>query len=605
MPKTKKQILPKNLLSYEVLITETSGKSEYFNVTGLPEKFTGGKNSFLIDGSSYLRPNSKILIEVLDTNGRTIYSTPIKRHLEGTSALVSVEIYATTPRGFATIVVMGELNNTLDGQPIPSDWQNTFNVRWTTQIMVEPRLRSVSPIRFLNEPSIGLLEEKRFFTVSTSSFDEIDALFTASLSPILRSAKHVGYLINASTPTSFSAAYINSSITGSVIVDGVSGSIELFIENVLNDTTMLAPRSLITLNDGRTIRNMELRSGSYTSLVFGPSPSIVTSSAVIRYGTLTVDNTNIPESYAKIRVVNLNTVSGEIYKVRVYNKVSTNIADYKLVADVPISSENLLVSESIRGTVDIGDFYTYPTASNSWYSDQLTISDSIIYSVSGSPSYYDSAQSAITPFDIYVSDDVLLRSIFANVPVVNNKFGGSVSESGYFIGNVQPITVFANTEYTLKMDAYYRNESGSTNISGKAPKVDIYIVGTDNSLVVSPDPLGQLIGQLTPQNDVGANRFESIQINFRPSVVNSANVGLRFVVSNGFWNFSNISLKPASDYLYGPDEILLTIPNVEYHNALLEYKVEFFDINNNSTGVQVVSTPTFFTGSNIDLGTLP
>jgi hypothetical protein len=82
-------------------------------------------------------------------------------------------------------------------------------------------------------------------------------------------------------------------------------------------------------------------------------------------------------------------------------------------------------------------------------------------------------------------------------------------------------------------------------------------------------------------------------------------VGIRFVVSNGFWYFSEISIKPASDRLFAPDEAQILIPNTEYYNELLQHKIEFFDINSNSTDLFIESIPTFFTGSNIDLGTLP
>jgi hypothetical protein len=82
-------------------------------------------------------------------------------------------------------------------------------------------------------------------------------------------------------------------------------------------------------------------------------------------------------------------------------------------------------------------------------------------------------------------------------------------------------------------------------------------------------------------------------------------VGVRLAISNGFWHFSNISLKPASDRLFAPDEAQFLVPNTEYYNEYLQYKVEFFDINNNSTDISIISVPTFFSGSNIDLGVLP
>ena len=42
-----------------------------------------------------------------------------------------------------------------------------------------------------------------------------------------------------------------------------------------------------------------------------------------------------------------------------------------------------------------------------------------------------------------------------------------------------------------------------------------------------------------------------------------------------------------------------------YVSLIVQTINEFFDINNNSVNVSAISTPVFFTGSAIDLGTLP
>jgi hypothetical protein len=199
----------------------------------------------------------------------------------------------------------------------------------------------------------------------------------------------------------------------------------------------------------------------------------------------------------------------------------------------------------------------------------------------------------------------LLSSLYADVPVdlSTNKFDGQVSQSGYFIGTKQFVTLFPTTEYTLTLDAYYKNTSGSINLSGNIPKVDIYLIGSGSNKIISDNPLGQLIGNLTVAGST--QRYEQKQFNFSPAIKGGEMVGLRFVVSNGFWNFSNISLKPATETQFSPDEVQILIPNNDYYNQLLQYKVEFFDINSNSANISAISTPTFFSGSVIDLGTLP
>ena len=606
MAKTRKTLLPKNLASYDVYIEDKTPTSVYFEVTKLPQYFTGGRNSFLIGGSSALQNGSGIQIEILDANNQPVFYNPVLKYVEGNSRMVSVEINENTAVGIGTIIIMGQAAQTIDGKQIPPDWQGKYNVRWVGNVIIEPNLRNSSPIKLLNQPVV-LSEERRLYNVATSSYATSSIPFTASLTPMLYSGIQVGYLISAVSPTTFSADLYNSTITGSLIVDGVSASMYLPITDILNSTTAFTSGQVIQTTDGRVIDKIYLTSGSYSSTILTQTASI-TSSAKINYGKLDITNVNIPISYAKLRIANLNTVSGEIVKAKVYSKVTTNISDYKLIANVPVTTEELLVSGSIRGDLAIGDFNLSTNISSNWYSDQLETSSNVIYPSSGSAAYYNPTlpTSSIIPLTLRLNDSVLLRSIYAEVPTVNNSsYSGPISESGYFIGNKQSVLLFPTTEYTLTLDAYYKQTSASVVLTGSVPPVDIYIVGTGGVSVVGNDPLGQKIGSLKVVPNAAVQRYQQEQFNFTPSLPQAASVGVRFVVYDGFWNFSNISLKPASDKLFAPDEAQFLVPNTEYFNDYLQHKIEFFDINSNSTDVEAISTPTFFTGSNIDLGTLP
>jgi hypothetical protein len=613
MSKTRKTLQPKNLAKYDVYIEDSNPKSDYFQITNLPQVFTGGRNSFLIGGSPYLRNLSNILIEVLDANGNTIYQNPVRSYLEGNSRMVSVEIYDNTPVGYCTVILLGTTTQTTDGQPVPSNWQDKYNVRWVQRVLVEPKLRNVSQLKLLDTP-VAYVEEKRFYDVDTSSFSITTTPFTASLTPLLYSSFVKGYLISAVAPTTFSAEYYGATLTGSLLIDGVSASLKLPITDILNSTTAFSEGYIIQTDDNRIVDKIYLTNGNYQTNVFNSTVSI-TSSALLSYGRLNTISTNIPISYAKLRLVNLNTVSGEIFKAKVYSKVYTNTSTYKMISDMPAVTSEVLTTSSITGELPIGDFYLSPTASNNWYSDRLNLTSNVIYPLSGSTAYYNSSTTVI-PYTLYTNDSVLLRSIYSDVPVtgsspftvvsnLTSSVFSTVSESGYFIGTKQPVTVFPTTEYTLQLDAYYKKYSGSYNSTGVTPLVDIYIIGVNGSTVISNDPLGQKIGRLKVNTGVETQWYQSKEFNFTPALSSGGSVGIRFVVTNGFWNFSKVSLKPAADKLFAPDEIQFLVPNTEYYNDYLQHKIEFFDINNNSTEVSIETTPTFFTGSNIDLGTLP
>lgn len=606
MPITKKSILPLNLLEYDVFIEDTSQISEYFSVTNLPPSFAGGRNSFLIGGSDYLQAGSEIQLEILDSQGNPIYQSMVPNYVEGNSRMISVEIYDDTAPGFATIVLMGKAIFTPSGQQFPTEWQDVYNVRWTRRILVDYDLKNTAPIRFEVPPQV-LVEEKRFYNINSSSYDTYTIPFTASLSPLILSPVQIGYSIDAIAPSSFSADYSLSRLTGSLTINNITKPVDLPVTNILNKTKAFSRGYLISssINDG-VIKKILLRSGSYTTNLNSINYD-VTSSVKLEYYVVNTSSINIPISYASLRISNLATVSGEIQKLRVYTKVTTNTSDYKLVGDIPITTEEILVSSSIRGNVPIGNIVLVDNFQTNWYAGQLTTNTGNrrqLYTVSGSAAYYNPSISTDT-FILSSSNDVLLSSIYANVPVDigTNRFSNQVSQSGYFFGTKESYLMFPTSEYTLTLDAYHKNTSESVTLAGNVPNVDIYILGADGTEVIDNNPLGQKIGQLKVSGN--SQWFEGVQFNFFPKISSSGKIGLRFAISNGFWYFANVSVKPASDPQFSPDEALLVVPNVEYHNELLQYKVEFFDINNNSVNVAAISTPVFFTGSAIDLGTLP
>lgn len=604
MAKTLKTLQLQNLAKYDVYINDINPTSDYFKVANIPKYFTGGRNSFLIGGSNLLTPYTNVLIEILDSNGNPIFQSPTKKYLQGNSRVISVEINKNTPPGYVTIIILGVANYQLDGKPVPSEWKDKFNVRWVGKVLVEPKSKNTADIIFTNQPEV-FCEENRLLEVNTSQFVETSTTFTASLSPILYSSFIKGYLISAVSPTTFSADYYGATITGSMIVNGVSASVYLPITNILNDTTAFSEGYLIKDENNKIINKIYVRSGSYTTDILGTTVP-VTSSVVLNYKTLSVSGTNIPISYAKLRVVNLNTVSGEVIKTKIYNKVKTNLSDYKLVANSDVVTNELLTTGSSRGDIHISDFISL-VPSSSWYVDtMIPNTNNVVYPITGTSSYYNPIYNS-EQFYVYSNNSLLLNSMYADIPVnsSNYRFAGQISESGYFIGQKSSITVFPTTEYTFKLNALYKNSNASSIVlTGNTPYVDIYMVGLSGSVIIDKDPLGQKIGRIDITPGSTTQLYQNKEFNFTPKLASAGAVGFRLVVSNGFWNFSDVSVKPASDTTFSPDEFTVLVPNTEFFNNYLEYKIEFFDINNNSTNVTAISLPTYFTGSNIDLGVL-
>jgi hypothetical protein len=198
------------------------------------------------------------------------------------------------------------------------------------------------------------------------------------------------------------------------------------------------------------------------------------------------------------------------------------------------------------------------------------------------------------------SSDKLLDSINATPLIAGNKFINDVS---YFIGTKErnSIALFPRSEYTLSFNALVNKNSGSITLDQPDYSVEVYLVPVSGSTsrVLNQNPLGQLIGVLTPSSTFQSQNFDRVEFNFTPQISNPGLYGLRFVFYGGFWNISNVSVKPAQEPFFSPDEINILVPVIDYDNSLVQFKVNFLDINNNSSAIYSVSTPTYFSGSQV------
>ncbi len=175
----QKTLFPKNLDKYAILVNDTQSDSKYFKITELPDTLTGGKNAFLIAGSEYLVPDTKIQIELKDSAGNIIYHEPgegmintnisgstntsiITEYYEGVSKVVAVYVYPDTAYGPCTLTILGELSEYQDTNgltlPVPLDWENKYNVKWQKQIDVNPSLANTTKIRFYQRPTATITE---------------------------------------------------------------------------------------------------------------------------------------------------------------------------------------------------------------------------------------------------------------------------------------------------------------------------------------------------------------------------------------------------------------------------------------------------------------
>ena len=93
-----------------------------------------------------------------DVNGNPIYfepgdGSPVE-YYEGTSVLVSIHIYDDTPIGIGKITILGEAKTYVNEHgatvPVPSSWDNVYNVKWEKEFKINKLLLNEDKVRFYN-----------------------------------------------------------------------------------------------------------------------------------------------------------------------------------------------------------------------------------------------------------------------------------------------------------------------------------------------------------------------------------------------------------------------------------------------------------------------
>lgn len=139
------------LQNFDVLIDTTDNK--YFNVSDFPEELTLGNSSFLIEGSDLLKVNVELKLEILDSAGNVIFTSPVDEYLEGRARRISIEAYSETEPGPATLVILGELDPTKTN--VPNDFINTYNLRYTKNFFINTNKLNTRPILFYGQPTVS------------------------------------------------------------------------------------------------------------------------------------------------------------------------------------------------------------------------------------------------------------------------------------------------------------------------------------------------------------------------------------------------------------------------------------------------------------------
>ena len=145
------------LKNFDVLVDVKNDNNQYFNVSDFPDELTLGNSSFLIEGSDLLKNDIDLKIEILDSDNKVIFTSPVDNYLEGKARRVSVEAYKETSPGPATLTILGELNPSKVN--VPGGFRNTYNVRYTKDFFINTTKLNNRPILFYGQPVVSVTEK--------------------------------------------------------------------------------------------------------------------------------------------------------------------------------------------------------------------------------------------------------------------------------------------------------------------------------------------------------------------------------------------------------------------------------------------------------------
>lgn len=194
-----KSPLPRGYSKQAYYIEDKSETSPYyFDITYMPMVMSGGKSIITFRGNGLnLRQNSTIDAEIIDAEGNNIYYEFASYIDRFNNFHITVEIYDITPQGVATIYLVGEANVDMDGRPIPQEFRDRYNVRWSKTFNVLPSERNNAALIFDKPPKVSVTQvvtPARLSTNTSVSGGYSYTVFTSSMAGLtIQSANFEGY----------------------------------------------------------------------------------------------------------------------------------------------------------------------------------------------------------------------------------------------------------------------------------------------------------------------------------------------------------------------------------------------------------------------------
>ena len=594
------------LATVPVGVVDTEYLSKYFVVSEFNPVFTAGKNAFSFNGSSYLEVGSQIGIECLDSAGHNLYiematsadsTTNVYDYKEATSWVFSIHVYNDTADGVGKIILWGIL-------------RGGTTIRWSQNITINKALKNVSKVRFYQAPVLEIesaVVPVMSSSISTGLVNDITFTGTAhglSMSPPLGTdlasvnrGTDVDYRLQVISPTIVNSTpdsgAFNSQLIGSIVnltvntikqphsnqdIIPIVTTASFVVSDVVNNTTLKlsSPYAYKDSCGKFTITDISNANFSinYPFINYNNLPSTYQTSTV---GSVTYI---IKNSYADIIYRNIRTFSGYVARHKVYRKSLVSNADFSVIADEPITPNEVLADDLTHNKYYylLGKFYNDEHIARYWF----TSSNNLSFNHSPSVAVDSAFLSAASPTSLTGADYLMVKndSVDTNrnaiyVPFDYSQFlaeSGSAYDSNF-------MALKANVQYIIEVSATVWKNANEANAV-----VDFYFTSSNPAAkkeTAFTDRYGIKVASLVAnQQGVSNVNFDHQMTFFIPT--NDLYGTLVVVPKLCQAYLKNISFRVYGDDGFSPDTFVTRIPwDISVANETYAIRAELFDINQN------------------------
>ena len=546
-----------NLKNFDVFIEDNNPDSQYFNVTELAKTLSGGKNAFLFDGSPFFKKGTKVRFEALDVEGNPLYIEPGKQgdrtFRDGTSIVMAIQVFDDTPIGIGSLTILAELETYIDAngveRKIPIEFKDRYNARWTQTFKINPKIPNSTQVRFFKRPTFSVTEiEKQLLIKSNMTLNKSGSIIGIPEVPDSGSdfstwTAPSQYRIKLQEGNKFTQSMDENT---TLVVDSLGYSSSVL--EVLNEDEMLVRKPYLKDN----IVN------EFTPVSYSMDFESV-EDATVNTGS------NVIASYAEIRLENLKTFTGDVARIKIFRKSRNDLGDFQVVQENKLDATELLRDFSVANRTVIN--YGKLRREN-------------IVSAAG---------------DIYytTSSGVLIH----NKHLINSLDIGA-NQSIESTGTIGEFEIVSGSEYSF---SYITRYSGSGATSDSDSLRFLLVTSSNNSgTPIYTSQSIDLVTGSTELNPSGISNHNRVIKNFDALVSGKCQIRVEANTdtSTGRFLFSKLSLKNAEESSYSPDEYtaIVDIPR-KNPTEQFDFRVEFYDINNNFIPIKVEQSVPFTKGN--------